>query len=188
MKNLPNMSKQGVSRALVITRPPEIITCLLIAHPLCDVFVVFDSHPRPTHPLGAAFFFCSSITSAAQYLADLFPVDARLLSPDSGLQWQAELLAHVSGHFFECSPGEMSMSRDAESAFIEASCAILLAKVQESEKESENNFLRAENERLTQELEQAEEEAKVLKNERRSFLREHAELCELRKIVSTSSE
>ena len=88
---------------MVITRPPEIVICLKLplgsangAKPK-SVFAVFDSHPRPSHPDGAGWFFSKSLDQVAKYLHSLLAVDARLLA-DTGMQWQAQLLSNFSGH------------------------------------------------------------------------------------------
>ena len=154
-----------------------------IAHSSRDLFMVFDSHPRTAHPSGAAFFFSGNLESVAQYLSDLFPVDARFLSGDSGLQWQAELLAHVSGHFFECSRNDMAMSKAVERAFIDANCALLLSKAQESEAHSRHKLLAAENERLKKDIVLIEERTELMKHELSQRAVEQEELRELREAV-----
>ncbi|KAL5531088.1 hypothetical protein ACEPAG_3964 [Sanghuangporus baumii] len=164
-----------VSCAVVITRPPEIVSCLKIARVPKDLFVIFDSHPRPAHPDGAAFFFSSSLEDSVDHLTELFPVNENLLGPRSGLQWQAELLAHVSGHFFVCSNNDMRMSRVAEQAFLEASCAILSARVQEKESSSKCMMLSSENERLKKDLDLAEDRVRELKRERAASFLDQAE-------------
>ena len=135
-------------RAVVITRPPEIIACAKIA----DVFVLFDSHPRPVHPDGAAFIFNKSLEKVATYLTKLLSVDPRILAPGSGLQWQAELLGHASGHFFERGYYDMRMSPEALHAFIEANCALISHKTMESAIGSEVQLLESENNILQRKL------------------------------------
>ncbi|KAL0954843.1 hypothetical protein HGRIS_003783 [Hohenbuehelia grisea] len=88
-------SKSGVVAA-VVTRPPEIIAILKISTSFGDVFVIFDSHPRPAYPTGAAFIFNSSIDDIAKRLADLMAVDGRIFE-DRDLQWQTQLLHQFSG-------------------------------------------------------------------------------------------
>jgi len=74
------------STCAIITRPPEIIACIKLATNKSDVYVVFDSHPRPNkHPQGAAFIFMNSIDATAAYLADLLHYDDSLLM-DSSVQ------------------------------------------------------------------------------------------------------
>ncbi|THH11647.1 hypothetical protein EW145_g510 [Phellinidium pouzarii] len=168
------------SRAVVITRPPEIITCLKIAHPAKDLYVIFDSHPRPAHPDGAAFIFNTSRKRAARYLAALLPVDTLLLGPNSGFQWQAELLAHASGHFFEHAHRDMRMTPDALHALHEANCAVLRFKAQESEVKSQCALLTSENERLRREVDYMEEQIEQAKFNREMCAAEQQELTELR--------
>ncbi|KAI5122455.1 hypothetical protein M0805_008766 [Coniferiporia weirii] len=168
------------SSAVVITRPPEIVTCLKIAHPTKDVYVIFDSHPRPAHPDGAAFILYTSLKRAARYLAKLLPVDPRLLAPNSGLQWQAELLGHVSGHFFMCASVDMRMSPDALCALLEANCALLSYKAQENEAKSQHSWLASENDRLNREFSRMDEQLEQAKHDRAMRAVELEELEELR--------
>jgi len=93
------MSKIGGDRAVasVITRSPEIVLCLKVSVETNDVFIVFDSHPRPSHPLGSGFVLNSSAEATAAYLDELLSFDSSILS-DPSLRWQAELLGHFSSH------------------------------------------------------------------------------------------
>ena len=153
------------SCAIAITRPPEIVSCLKIFHPKRDFLIILDSHARPSHPNGAAIVFCESSSTAAQYLADLFKVDDNLFSPDSGLQWQAELLAHVSGNFFVSSRRDLQMSLDAKTVLREANCSSLLEKTQVKELESQNRYKEEENKRLQKEVDQLEDQLKAARTE-----------------------
>lgn len=87
--------------AIVITRPPEIITMLKFSAEgrATPIFVSFDSHPRRKHPQGAAFIFHPSPEAAALYLTELLQFDRSLLS-DPAFQWQVQLLAQYSAHVF----------------------------------------------------------------------------------------
>ena len=62
-----------------------------------SVYVLFDSHPRPSHPDGLGFIINSDIRLTAAYLSDLLAYDENLLN-DPSLQWQAQLLGYFSGH------------------------------------------------------------------------------------------
>ncbi|EJD00190.1 uncharacterized protein FOMMEDRAFT_159840 [Fomitiporia mediterranea MF3/22] len=187
LRRLGQLASQSASCAVVITRPPEIVMCMKIAHPQ-DLFVIFDSHPRKSHPDGAAFIFRGSLESASRHLSELFPVDARLLAPDSDLQWQAALLAHVSGHYFKLSRNDMRMSQEAEQAFLEANCSILLAKAEENEAKSCSALLSSENERLKTNLELMQDELEFLKAEKAARTAELEELRELKKVLSSHAQ
>lgn len=135
---LDQLVKTSITRrscAVVITRPPEIIVCFKIVLGDKDLYVIFDSHPRQQHPKGAAFIFNTSLGKTALYLAELLPYDPRLLedsNSDSGrLQWEAQLLGNVSGHFFECAYADMTMSPDATNAMFEANFELLRLRRQE---------------------------------------------------------
>lgn len=154
------------SCAIAITRPPEIVSCLKITHPKRDFIVILDSHSRPSHPNGAAIIFCESASSAAQYLADLFKVDESLFAPDSGLQWQAELLGHVSGHFFVSSRRDMRMAFDASLVMRETNCSLLLEKNRVKELESQNKHQETEIVRLQDSNKRLEEQLTAARAEK----------------------
>jgi len=100
LRMLKNIShRRGKMACAIVTRPPEIISCLFIPDLKKDMFVIFDSHPRPQLELkGASFIFNTSIDDTAIYLAELLAVDSNLL--DDGVQWQAQLLHNFSSHIF----------------------------------------------------------------------------------------
>ncbi|KAI0089046.1 hypothetical protein BDY19DRAFT_890032 [Irpex rosettiformis] len=98
---LHRTQQTSTASAIVITRPPEIITVLKLNAPdnASTIFVSFDSHPRHKHPQGAAFIFHPSLEAAALYLSELLQFDWSLLS-DPSIQWQVQLLAQYSAHMF----------------------------------------------------------------------------------------
>ncbi|KAH7105366.1 hypothetical protein BKA62DRAFT_386156 [Auriculariales sp. MPI-PUGE-AT-0066] len=98
--------KRGSSCSAVITRPPEVITIFCVPVPMDSdpastvyIFAVFDSHPRPIHPDGAAFILLRDIDAATEYLDEILTIDQDLFQ-DPSLQWQAELLSQFSAHCF----------------------------------------------------------------------------------------
>ncbi|KAF9231336.1 hypothetical protein BU15DRAFT_90942 [Melanogaster broomeanus] len=127
-KHFKHMREIKASAVVIITRPPEIIACLKLASATPDrpIFVVFDSHPRPSHP--------EELT--ALLLSDILPVDENLLaSPE--LQWQAQLLANCSGHIFVAD----NQHQDAEES-------VLSLRAETEELKRQNRSLSAENQRL----------------------------------------
>jgi hypothetical protein len=64
-----------------------------------SIYLIFDSHPRPNHPNGAAvqIFPARPTDDVADYLTDLFQVDDTLIN-DPNLQWHVQLLGQVSYH------------------------------------------------------------------------------------------
>ncbi|QRV98824.1 Zinc finger, C3HC4 type (RING finger) protein [Ceratobasidium sp. AG-Ba] len=97
-------------RGVMLTRPPEMIALMYIPLPLSttdrapkvkSIYIVFDSHPRPSHPDGTALqIFPSTATDdVADYLADLLQFDEAIMN-DPALEWHAQLLGQVSCHFF----------------------------------------------------------------------------------------
>ena len=86
----------GVAAA-VITRPPEILLCLKTSVSGQTIFILFDSHPRPSHPKGSGFTLNSTIEATAACLDDILSIDSGILS-DPSLFWQAQTLGHFSAH------------------------------------------------------------------------------------------
>ncbi|CAE6468717.1 unnamed protein product [Rhizoctonia solani] len=113
-------------RALCITRPPEVIGVIHIPLPSSatkrwtspaptsranSIYLVFDSHPRPNHPDGAAvqIFPSQSIGDVANYLMNLFRIDQEIIN-DPELEWSAQLLGQVSYHVL--APSSVSDTTD----------------------------------------------------------------------------
>lgn len=130
------------SAAIVITRPPEILTCVRISIPDdLDVFMVFDSHSRRDHPDGAGFIFSTSIDVIAEYLDNLLAIDQRILS-DHSLQWQTQLLANFSGLLFVAKATRFDNDAiEAERAMVESSLTILALQAEVAELKSQNATL-----------------------------------------------
>ncbi|KAH7918944.1 hypothetical protein BV22DRAFT_1199753 [Leucogyrophana mollusca] len=136
------------SAVAVITRPPEIIACLHLAGSTGadGVFVIFDSHPRPSYPNGAGLILNTSLEQTAARLATILPVDDRLLS-EGDLQWQAQLLANFSAHIFVPKyvgngPQEMTL------AIMESSLEVLALRAEAVDLKRQNSALTSDNRRL----------------------------------------
>src|SRR5229473_590808 len=146
------LSNLDSSAVVVITRPPEIIACLKLRLKPRNVFIIFDSHPRPSYPNGAGMIISPSIEGTARRLTELLPnVDL----PDSFLQWQAQLLANYSGHVFVPHVVETSTATLWQ-AVLESSLAQLSMQAEIAELRSQNEFLKGEQQRLESELKGAE--------------------------------
>jgi len=115
-----------------------------------DVFVIFDSHSRPSHPDGAVFILNTSIQRTAAHLERILPVDRRLLS-EGGMQWQAQLLANFSGHMFVSSGSDIFPPHMIPTV-TESSLAILALRAEVSDLKLQNSVLTSENNRLEVEL------------------------------------
>ncbi|TFK66840.1 hypothetical protein BDN72DRAFT_127511 [Pluteus cervinus] len=115
----------------VITRPPEIIACFKIPTSKSDVYLIFDSHPRPLHPRGAGFVFNTSAAETAKRLASILAFDSTLVE-DPSMQWQAQLLGNCSSHIFTPSSVATS-SEDVTQDLLELSMTSLLTKGQATE-------------------------------------------------------
>jgi hypothetical protein len=141
------------SAAVIITRPPEIIACLKLRLSTRNVFIIFDSHPRPDYPNGAGAIVSSSVEGTARRLTELLPsVDLQ----DGILQWQAQLLSNCSGHVFV--PHSLDTSTTALwQAVLESSLAQLSMQAEISELRSQHDFQASEQKRLESELKEVEE-------------------------------
>lgn len=128
--------------ALVITRPPEILVCLKLPSSQGNVFAVFDSHPRPAYPSGAAFLISTSLEKIAFELAALLAVESQMIA-DPTLQWEVQLLSNCSGHIFL--PRESDRHPAAlQDAFLTASLQILTLRTRVTNLESERTELQSE--------------------------------------------
>ncbi|KAK0467153.1 uncharacterized protein EV420DRAFT_1507489 [Desarmillaria tabescens] len=146
----------------VITRPPEIIACAKVPTPEQNIYVIFDTHPRPTHPDGSGITFLATVENAAQRLSDILSVDSHLLS-ESGLQWQAQLLANFSAHVFIPNDKWSTDPADLTQALLESSVTILTLKAQLSDLESQNQSLTSTTNRLEEEIDELQETCEQLK-------------------------
>ncbi|KAF4569734.1 hypothetical protein EYR36_009532 [Pleurotus pulmonarius] len=147
--HLQNPTVKDISTAVVITRPPEIVACMKIATEHQDVFVIFDSHPRPSHPDGAGFIFNTSLDATAEQLSELMSFDRKLLN-DHSMQWQAQLLANFSGLLLKAKKVEQSEER-MKQTLVEASLQILNDRGQIAELKTENRELKEMNTALKEE-------------------------------------
>ncbi|KZS88828.1 hypothetical protein SISNIDRAFT_469894 [Sistotremastrum niveocremeum HHB9708] len=110
LRRLQNFAGTAVpdlwSSAVVLTRPPEIISIIFV--PLNDpnlpgIFIVFDSHPRPTkETIGASMIVFPSASAAASYLSELFYMDPEILSSIN--LYEAAQLSQYSAEFFVVNP------------------------------------------------------------------------------------
>jgi hypothetical protein len=95
------------------------------------VFVVFDSHSRPSkHPNGSAFLFFPTVDQTADYLSELLHVDSTLI--DGEISWQMQLLSHYSGHFFVARKHRV-YDTDSSHALYDANMCILELKLTQAE-------------------------------------------------------
>ena len=146
-RTLKNAEKSTV---MIITRPPEIIACFKFANTDVNphastsndpVFVIFDSHPRPSHPQGAGLSFSTSIENTARALSDILPTMDETLFDSADLQWQAQLLANCSAHVYT----GRHRRKDHEAAIVRSNLAILelriqIAKLTQDNKELESDI------------------------------------------------
>ncbi|KAF9525382.1 hypothetical protein CPB83DRAFT_859743 [Crepidotus variabilis] len=129
--------------ACIITRPPEILLCMKIPVSGQDIFVIFDSHPRPTHPEGSGFILNASLVGTAEYLEQLLSIDSSILA-DPSLRWQAELLGHFSGHIVVSKPNDAS-NFEIDEMLMDATLQMLLLKAEVVELQLRESSLASEN-------------------------------------------
>ncbi|KAG1847135.1 hypothetical protein C8R48DRAFT_732170 [Suillus tomentosus] len=155
-RTLEYMQTLSSSATVIITRPPEIIACTVIKGLEMDVFVIFDSHPRPSYPAGAGLILNTSIDQAVSRLASILPAaDSHLLSL-SGLQWQAQLLNNLSGHIF-VSNGPPADMRGMQRTVIESSLAVLRLRAEVAGLTQKNERLAKENETFEGEIQRLDD-------------------------------
>lgn len=157
--------------ASVITRPPEIILCLKVSVEANDVFIVFDSHPRPSYPSGSGFVLNLSVEATAAYLDELLSIDSGILS-DPSLRWQAELLGHFSSHILLPKPRACDYP-EIDAILVDASTKVLRIMVELAELRRQESSLAADNEYLSSRVAQLEQtlavNVKEGKGKRRAF-------------------
>ncbi|KAL4072313.1 hypothetical protein J3A83DRAFT_4093176 [Scleroderma citrinum] len=137
------------SAAVIITRPPEIIACVKVTDASSgqNAYIVFDSHPRPSHPQGAGLIVSSSLENTAKILRGILHVDKDLISsPD--LQWEAQLLTNCSGHVFVAKRETF----DADKSTLESSLAVLALCSEVKELKRQNDALACQNGKLEEEV------------------------------------
>jgi Ring finger domain len=151
-RELNNLNSSAVA---IITRPPEIIACLKLQLTSRNVFIIFDSRPRPSYPNGAGMIVNTSIEGTASRLTKLLP---NVGLPDGLLQWQARLLSVDSGqvtHVFV--PRGVETSTPALwQAVLESSVAQLSMQTEISELQSQIESLKNEQQDLGSEIEDGE--------------------------------
>ncbi|KAJ7142199.1 hypothetical protein C8R46DRAFT_574429 [Mycena filopes] len=154
--------------AVIITRPPEIITCLRLPIPSAttgqpqDVFIIFDSHPRSQHPEGSGLVINTSLDATAAHLADLLAVDDHLLA-DRSLQWQTQLLANFSGHFFVARSGATNGVDELTRGLMESSLVALGLQAEVAELKFRNSSLLYDRRVLKKDLDEVKEKYQDVK-------------------------
>jgi Ring finger domain len=135
-----------------------------------NIFLIFDSHSRPSHPRGAGFTFNVSIDSTARTLAELLAVDSCLLA-DTGMQWQMQLLSNFSGHMFLSTPPEAGDGlAELSATVLESSLEILALRAELEELKSRNSSLIKDKKRLENKLNAETSLKKDKKNSRSSYV------------------
>ncbi|KAF7356381.1 RING-type domain-containing protein [Mycena venus] len=160
LQSIPNYA------AILITRPPEIITCFKLPIDLPtgrqNVFIIFDSHPRTEYPDGAGLIVNTSLDATASHLDNLLAVDSRLLA-DSSLQWQTQLLANFSGHFFVAKEGAPNSVEELTEAVLESSLGALGLQAEVSDLKFQNSSLLRDRQSLETELEDLKDKYRSVK-------------------------
>ncbi|OJA14482.1 hypothetical protein AZE42_06072 [Rhizopogon vesiculosus] len=137
-RTLQEMQTLGSSAAVIITRPPETIACAKITGLGLDVFMIFDSHPRPNYPSGAGVILSASIDHVVAHLISIF---------HTTMTSETQLLNNVSSRIFVSNglPGDV---RDVRRSAIESGLAILSLQAEIVGLKQQNARLISENEIL----------------------------------------
>ena len=105
--------------------------------------------------------------TTAMRLSQILHVDDNLLA-NGGLQWQAQLLSHYSGHIFISKGKDLTNPTDSLQTIIEASLAILQVKAEIADLKHQNFLLISDNKRLESEMEEMEDN---FREERENLIR-----------------
>jgi hypothetical protein len=144
------------SAVVIITRPSEAIACAKIMAGLwVNIFVIFDSHPRPSYPFGTGLILTTSIDQAVARLTSILPAVVEH-PPGDDLQRQAQLPNNVTSRMFVSNgpPGDV---RDVRRSALASGLAVLRLK-------SEMVDLKQENARLTSKKKSLEGHLKYLED------------------------
>jgi len=153
LRDMQNASATS-SSAVMITKPPEIVACVKMPTARGNVFLIFDSHIRSNHPLGAGFILNSSLEDAAKYLVNLFKMEKLSSSSDAGnpFQWQLDLMKQFCGHILVSKRPNSSDTTALSQTVLESSIRILALTTELASLKSENGFLTAQLEKSNQQL------------------------------------
>ena len=130
------------SAAIIIACPPEILTCLKLRLSTHNVFIIFDSHPRPSYPNGAGTIISTSLEGTARRLTELLPVDL-----------QDTILGNCTSYVFVPRALDLSTPTPWQSV-LESSLAQLSMQADMC---SQNNFQVIKQKRLEAELKECKE-------------------------------
>ncbi|KAF5388163.1 hypothetical protein D9615_000203 [Tricholomella constricta] len=152
LQDMENASKSS-SSAVMITKPPEIVACVKIPTSRGNIFLIFDSHIRPNHPLGAGFILNSTVESTATYLVKLFKSE-KPSSSDVGnpFQWQLDLVRQFCGHILVSKRSSDNDTTVLTQTVLESSMKILELTAEMANLKIENSFLAKELEKTNQKL------------------------------------
>jgi hypothetical protein len=125
-----------------------------------STMIIFDSHPRPEHSLGAAFLVFPSADSAANYLAKLFEVDAALLMDPNN--WQTQMLTRYSAHILKA---RQSTDEEELEAIYAANIRLLGVSVQMKEALVKEESVQSDLRELREKLEAVKEKRKQASKE-----------------------
>ncbi|KAJ6620552.1 hypothetical protein B0H10DRAFT_2215829 [Mycena sp. CBHHK59/15] len=176
--------------AVLITSLPEITTCLKLPIKIDDkavkqdVFIIFDSHPRTDHPTGARLIVNTSLDATASHLNNLLAVDTRSLA-DSSLQWQTQLLANFSGHFFVSKGGASNNVEDLTQAVLESSLVALGLQAEVADLRYQNSSLARDRQSLEIELDELKEKYRSVKKKLDNAPRSYSQVADQRSPASS---
>ncbi|OAX43249.1 hypothetical protein K503DRAFT_708950 [Rhizopogon vinicolor AM-OR11-026] len=136
------------SAAVIITRPPNTIACAIITGFGLDIFVIFDSRPRPSYPFGSGLILSTSIDQAVARLQTIFPAVGQYFLSESDL-WRARLLNNVSSSIFVSNKQPI---RDIQGSTIESGPVVLWLQAEMACLKQENAELTSAKKKLEEEV------------------------------------
>jgi len=117
------MQTLKLSAIVIITRPPKVIACAKISGLGLDVFVIFEFHPRPSHPSGVCLILSTSIDQAVLRLVSSLPIIDEFFLSEGDSQPQTSCSNDVSSRVF-VSNGPQDV-RDMRQPAIESGLAVI---------------------------------------------------------------
>ncbi|KAF8076176.1 hypothetical protein FPV67DRAFT_1406946 [Lyophyllum atratum] len=152
LQDMQNVSTT-LSSAVMITKPPEIVACVKIPTARGNIFLIFDSHIRSNHPLGAGFILNSSLEGTAKYLANLFKMETMSsFNATNPFHWQLDLMRQFCGHILVSKGSSCNDSMALAQTVLESSMRILTLAAELASLKSENGLLTVQLEKASKKL------------------------------------
>ncbi|TFK65419.1 hypothetical protein BDN72DRAFT_900699 [Pluteus cervinus] len=169
LKRLEDVQQHPIV-VMIVTKSPDIIACLRITIEDKHVFVIFDPHPRPSHPNGSGLIIDADRERFVDHLTELLGIDEDLFN-DPELARQMEILSSFSDHCFIPTPE----NPDLESLIIQLSVQSLN---KEHNTDEQMRPIREERDRLAAQIKELRTVARAQLAEARAYRQEVEEIRE----------